>query len=271
MISIITWDASFRESFHTIDFFAKQKYPKDEFEFLWVEFYKNDNSMLLEKISEFPNAKIVNLNHDRLEKWHLGKCLNAGIKEAKGDILVLSDGDVVVPCNILTIIEKEHKKCHELVLYFRRWDEPAECHDNSKSYHIEYLKTVCVLKYPTNYSGTISIKKECLAEVNHYEEHDVFRGPGANGLELYIRLRNKGFSIKWHNAKLYHPFHLNTGYSSTNRQLMNELSKQHPWIKPYAGIAQSWVLKSREMDLSYWADEAAVDKFLSRLPEINLP
>ena len=268
-ISIITWDGSFRESFHTVDTFGGQDFSAERFEFIWVDFYNNQNPNLLEKISKYANARILNLNNDKNLPWHLGKCLNAGIKEARGNILVIPDGDVIVSKDLLNKIEKEHEKYKDLVLYFRRWDEPADFHDDFNRYDINYLEKVCVMYVPTNYGGLISTRKQTLASVNNYEESKIFSGPGANGLELYIRLRNKGFPVKWHQTKIFHPYHANTGVSYTDRNILNELSKKYHWINPYAGIAQSWVLKSREMDLSYWADEAKVDKYLSNLPEIS--
>lgn len=267
-ISVIAWDASFRDFFHTVDAFGSQRYPKDEYEFIWVDFYQNNNPMLAEKISRYCNARVLNLNNDRSTNWHLGKCINAGIASANGEILVIPDGDVIVDVDTLTAIEREHLRYDDLVLYFRRWDEPADKHDLNKSYGIDYLEEVCELTNATNYGGLISLKKHTLLEVNNYEEHDVFSGPGANGLELYLRLRNKGLPVKWHQSKIFHPFHANTGRSSTDRELMERLARKYAWINPYAGIEQSWVLKCRNLDLSYEANTGYIDECLSHLPNL---
>ncbi|MFZ2196432.1 MAG: glycosyltransferase family A protein [Thermodesulfovibrionales bacterium] len=265
-ISIITWDGSFRESFHTVDTFGDQDFPAARFEFIWVDFYANDNPKLLERISRYPNARLLNLNHNKSIAWHLGVCFNAGIREATGDILLLVDGDIIVQKNLLDIVEEEHSRYEDLVLYFRRWDEPTFARQKQRSYEVDYLDKICILNNPTNYGGALAIKKCSLAEVNNYEESEFFSGPGANGLEMYTRLRNNGFPIKWHNQKIFHPYHALTGFTPTDRGKMNELSRQFPWINPYAGIEQSWVIKSREMDLSFWADKRAVDNYLAKLP-----
>ncbi|QWV92458.1 glycosyltransferase family 2 protein [Geomonas oryzisoli] len=267
-ISVITWDASFRDFFHTVDCFGSQNFPKEDYEFIWVDFYRNHNPQLLQKISQYPNARLLNLDHDQSTQWHLGKCVNAGIAEARGEILVIPDGDITADADLLDAIRREHAEYKDLVLYFRRWDEPSEKHDAHQSYQLDYLQRVCELTNATNYGGLISLKRQTLQQVNNYEEHCVFAGPGANGLELYLRLRNKGLPIKWHTKKIFHPFHENTGTSSTDRAAMEQLAKMHPWINPYSGIEQSWVLKCRNLDLSCEANTGYIDQCLEHIPTL---
>ena len=269
MISIITWDASFREHFHVIDYFCSQEYGREQFEFIWVDFYRNDNPLLLDKIAKYPNARVLNLDNERSAKWHLGTCVNAGINVSRGEILVIPDGDIVAPPNLLRCVEVAHSECANLVMYFRRWDEPADKHDEERSYDIDYLKGVCILTNPTNYGGTISLRRDTLAKVGGYEEDPVFAGPGAAGMELYIRLRNAGLPIKWHSEKIYHPGHVGTGWSNTDRELLNRLAAQYRWINPYSGVEQSWVIRCRELDLHYMANDGNIDQYLSRLPSIK--
>lgn len=270
-ISVIIWDASFREYFHTVDAFGNQRFSQNQYEIIWVDYYNNENSALLEKIRKYPNAKLINLNHGRQEQWHLGKCVNAGIRASHGDLLVVPDGDVVVPSHLLSIIEKEHKQCEDLVVYFRRWDEPADKHDPVKSYDIGHLKKVCTLTNPTNYGGLISARKKTFKKVNNYEMHDVFSGPGANGYELYLRMRNCGLPIKWHREKIFHPHHTSTGESGTDRQALEKLAVQHPWIHPYAGINQSWALRSRNLLLGFEANNGEIESYLAEMPTLDTP
>lgn len=269
LISVITWDASFRESFHTVDSFGNQNFPRNRFEFIWVDFYRNENPMLVEKIARYSNARILNLNNSKTTKWHLGKCINAGIRDARGEILIIPDGDIMADDGILTAIEREHLKYNDVVLYCRRWDEPADKHDADKSYCLDYLEEVCELTNATNYGGLISLKKQTLRQVNNYEEHEAFSGPGANGLELYLRLRNRGLPIKWHDKKIFHPFHQNTGASSTDRKLMDQLARKYPWINSYSGVEQSWVLRCRNLDLSYEANNGYIERCLSHIPKLE--
>ena len=49
-----------------------------------------------------------------------------------------------------------------------------------------------------------------------------------------------------------------------------EIAKHYNWIKPYSGIKQSWVLKNRELDLSFMANDGAIDKYLEKVPSLEL-
>jgi hypothetical protein len=253
-----------------IDSFCGQEYSNDNFEFIWVEFYSDVAPDLKKRIQSFGNAKTICLGNDKSTKWHLGHCLNAGIDASKGHVLVIADGDVIAPANLLTVIEREHRLTDELVLYFRRWDESAAKHSQSRSYDIEYLQEVCTLNNPTNYAGCFSIKKRHMLEVNGYERSPVFAGSGINGMELYTRFRNRGYAIKWHpSLKIFHPSHPSTGGYATDKDRMQRLRALYPWLNPYAGIEQSWVLKCREMDLTFKAGEKEVEAYLRTMPVIG--
>lgn len=272
MISIITWDAGFRENYHTVDSFCRQNYNVNDFEFIWVEFYSYIHPTLANKINSYPNARLLCLNNAKTTKWHLGKCLNAGIKASKGKLLVIPDGDIIVPSNLLKIAIEEHQNINELVLYFRRWDEPENKHREHSSYDINYLDEFCHITNPTNYAGCLSIKKKHILKVNGYEESPVFSGPGISGKELYIRLRNRGYAVKWHPfIKVFHPYHNSSGSSSFDKISMKSLTNKYQWLIPYAGIEQSWVLRCRELDLTFQADENKITEYLLNMPKVISP
>ena len=267
-ISVITWDASFRERFHTVDSFCQQEFPENEFEFIWVDYYNNTNSELIDRLNRSPNARLLNLNNPRNAKWHLGKCINEGVKASVGDIIVLPDGDIIVGKNHLSVIESEMNNLDELIIYFRRWDEQKESHC-ANSYDINYLANNSVLTNPTNYAGCIAMRRASFELINGYEEHDSFAGAGANGLETYLRFRNAGLAIKWHKKKIFHPWHDASGTSDKMNDELVELSKYINWLKPYCGIEQSWILKCREMDLAYKANDGTVERYLQSMPVLN--
>lgn len=206
-ISVITWDASFRESFHTADFFGNQSFPQGEYEFIWVEYYSDVNPRLREKICLLENARIICLGGEGV--WHLGKCLNEGIRQSRGKVLVICDGDIAVEPDFLDTVWGIHNKMDNLVLYFRRWDEPKSAHDPSITLH--HLQEVCRLWNSTNYGGCVTTLRECINYVHGYEEHPIFAGAGAISKELYTRFKNAGFPIMWHpSERIYHPWHANT-------------------------------------------------------------
>ncbi|TBV25491.1 hypothetical protein DMZ43_11125 [Meridianimaribacter sp. CL38] len=266
-VSVIAWDCSFREKFHTIDSFCKQDYPNIDFEFIWVDFYSNSNPELLKKIALYENASLLNLNNDKKTKWHLGKCINAGVKQAKGALLVFPDGDIVVQKDHLSTIRDVLENREDLVVYFRRWDELQASH-GEKSYSESYLEEHTKLLNATNYAGCFALHRTAFETINGYEESDVFAGPGANGRETYLRLRNAGYAIQWHNKKIFHPWHPSTGSSDKYTEKLKEVAKHYSWVKPYSGLFQSWVLKQRELDLSYKASEGQVKQYLENIPDV---
>lgn len=268
-ISVITWDASFREKFHTVDAFCNQNFPKDKFEFLWCDFYEAKAPVLLKKISTYNNAKIINLKNTSITNWHLGKTINEGIKNATGDIIVIPDGDIIVDEEFLQNIENKFANTkRDLVIYFRRWDEP-ENKSCESSYNIKYLKENTQLYHPTNYGGCFAIKKNTFKNIGYYEEHKIFSGPGANGLEQYIRFRNYGLAIMWDEKKIFHPFHSFTGSSDKRSSKLKEAEKIIPWLSSYNGLEQSWVIKSRELSLNSKANDGSIDRYLRSMPSID--
>jgi hypothetical protein len=272
-ISVIVWDGNFRENLHTIEFFANQSLSKDDYEFIWVDYY-NSNDRVRKIISGHPNFKLVTLNNPTDDKWHLGMCMNKGVEEASGDIILLPDGDIVVEDDFLSYIRKEHEKHMDLVLYHRRLDEPASAHSTRSNSDIGYLKSVVKLTTPTNFAGCFSLLKSNFNKVLGYEEHNAFCGPGMNAMEINSRFRNAGLCIKWSTDKMiYHPWHpssTNAGEFFENRKFLQFVRGFYNWLNPYAGIEQSWIFRCRELNLDIRADAEQCKGYLSTMPPINL-
>ncbi|NIO79505.1 MAG: glycosyltransferase [Candidatus Aminicenantes bacterium] len=205
-ISVVMIDGSFRESFHAVDFFCQQTLAIEGYELIWVEFYDRVNPELEKKISQYPNARVVTLDH-KDEIYHSSLCFNAGIKESSGDIIFIPDADIAVEPYFLEEALKEHEKNHKLVMYFYRKEEEKK--DHRDHFTLEYLKKVCKFKNPSNYGGCLSVRKKWLEEINGYEQHPVFgSGFHANGIDVFTRFKNLGLQVMWHpELLLYHPWH----------------------------------------------------------------
>lgn len=255
-ISVITWDGSFRESFHTVDFFGNQSFPQREYEFIWVEYYSVVNQRLREKILLLENARIISLGGEGV--WHLGKCLNEGIRQSSGKVLVICDGDIAVESDFLDTVWGIHNKMDNLVLYFRRWDEPESAHVTSITLH--HLQEVCQLLHPRNYGGCLTTRRECIDYVHGYEEHPIFSGPGATSKELYTRLKNAGFPVMWHpSQKIYHPWHTNSLRGTDKLKLDQQL----------------WVIECRDSCVDHVASikQARLysDRFTPQIEDLKSP
>ena len=55
VISVIFWDASFRENLHAIDYYAEQKFLHGSFEIIWVDYY-NSTLKVEQRINKYKNA-----------------------------------------------------------------------------------------------------------------------------------------------------------------------------------------------------------------------
>jgi len=223
-ISVVMVDGSFRQKFHTIDFFARQSLPADDYEVLWVEYYDKLQAELSEKIRLYTNCRTITLNRD--DEYHSSFCFNAGIRESRGELLVIPDADVVVDERFLEMIWNDHCLNEKLVMYVYRWDEDANTASREPELH--HLRTVCSLKNAANYGGCLTVRKKWLLDINGYEQHPIFgSGFHANGLDIYTRLKNLGLHVMWHpTLKMYHPWHPMTRTESKSYDLQ-QLVIQH--------------------------------------------
>ena len=269
-ISILAWDADFRESLHTVDFFADQDLDQNDYEFLWVDYYQS-NDHVRKKVSQYANTRLITLDHDKSRTWHLGQCINAGAAQAKGDLLVIPDGDIAVEKDFLSSVLESHQNQMNLVTYHKRYDEPKEAACRESKTSIEHLKKKTRLINPTNYAGCLALHRDTFDRINGYEAHAAFAGPGINGMETYIRLRNAGCLIKWEPAvRIYHPWHPSSGSAGHNDlKALKEAKSAYPWIIPYAGLQQSWIIHRREVLCETRADEAGCDRLLEQMPGLD--
>lgn len=200
-ISVVMIDGSFRENIFGAEYFSCQDFAIDEHEILWVE----HSARAHPDLDRFPRVRVITL--DRPGTYHSSYCFNRGIAEAKGDVLVIPDADQIVPPDFLRRVWELHEAHDALAVYGYRWDEQQS--GDLRSFDLEELARVCVLRNPTNYGGCLTVRRKWLEEINGYEQHPVFQGGfHANGKDIHARLRALGLAIQWHpKLRLYHPWH----------------------------------------------------------------
>lgn len=236
-ISVVMVDGSFRENFHIIDSLADQTFPKEDYEVLWVEFYAAVNDSLKGK----DGMRVITLGNSSDKEYHSSYCFNEGIRQSKGEVLIIPDADVMVEPTFLETVWKEHQSCDRLAMYFHRLNEPKELHDKSKSYSLAYLKSQTRATTTSNFGGCLTARKKWLMEINGYEQHAIFgTGAHANGYDVNTRLKNLGLHIMWHpTERLYHPWHPGTEADSTRyklQHLMVEYKASTMMTKAFQGI-----------------------------------
>jgi len=226
-ISVIMVDGSFRENTFGTEYFAKQSFPKDQYEISWIEFYNTPNKNVLKQT----DIRVITLNKTGV--YHSSYCFNRGINEAKGEVLVIPDADQIVPSDFLEHVWKKHQEYDKLVVYGYRYDERHE--RALASFDFDELEQKCVLKNPINYGGCLTIRKQWLLEINGYEQHPIFgTGFHANGLDIYTRFKNYGLSITWDpDLKIYHPWHpytlIGAGQYTTQKKIIDWRALNQQW------------------------------------------
>lgn len=95
---------------NAINYLSKSDYPKDKFEIIAVDDRSSDKTpQILEKLKEnFSNLKVLNVKEGRNESNLKGKAgaLDNGIKQASGELILMTDADCEVnPKWISTIVK----------------------------------------------------------------------------------------------------------------------------------------------------------------------
>lgn len=261
-ISLIMIDGGFRERFDLIDSLNNQTLAKDKYELIWVEFYEDVDKRLKEK----ENLRIVTLKNKKSTVYHSAVCFNEGIKQSKGNLLVIIDADVIVPANLLEDVWNEHKDFDNLLLCYHRLVESKENHTGN--FDIEHLKSVCYLDHPSNTGGCATIRKKTLLAVNGYEMHKSYQG-GYHMCDqnLLVRLKNNGTLIKWHpSVRVYHPWHPGSGKCDRDRLSLSILKNTELTLKtlPYNGIDPTLNIQQKNYP-EFLIDRSVSQKFLNNI------
>ena len=208
-ISVVMVDGSFRERYESIEFMAAQSLGPEEFELIWVEYYDTIHPDLQRRIDARPGFKAIALG--KSGEYHSSYCFNRGITEARGELIVIPDADVIAEPDFLATVWQDHQQSDELVCYYHRHNEPKEKHRNTIC--LDHLRDVCELTNPSNHGACLSVRRKWLTRINGYEQSPIFAtGFHANDKDVYARLCSLGLMVRWNpGVKLFHPWHDMTG------------------------------------------------------------
>ncbi|MCS7044810.1 MAG: glycosyltransferase, partial [Gemmataceae bacterium] len=96
-LSVVLVDWRARESFHSLHYLNRQTLPRDEYELLWLEFYRHRPRGLVEAVAKSPSV---------LDGWlvagypdeciyHKHRLYNLGLLLAQGEHVVICDSDAI--------------------------------------------------------------------------------------------------------------------------------------------------------------------------------
>ncbi len=142
---------------------------------------------------------------------------NTGIKAARGELLVILDDDMEPAPTFLEAHHKAHHKAHQNspcsgilgtvpIRYDRTSPPVVQFIGRRFNHHLEHLrKSNNQLKLMDFYSGNFSISREVMLELNGFDED--FKLYGNEDLELFVRLKSNGISVKFSQEALAYQYY----------------------------------------------------------------
>jgi len=306
--SIISWDCSYRNFFHLIDGLLIQDYPKEEFELIYVEQrnkeianqhnHKFGLKTLEDRFNELRDKiqlRVLYLN-EVYTPLHWGKCVNAGIKVARGEIISIMDGDQLLPSDFLKKLTKYHLRYPDAVVNIHR--RCARYPVGVKSYKdwlrakIDFFECLdaCVDKYSPlpritgNKGPLISARRKYWEEINGYDPHPIWSTPFARlGGDVTKRLEiaAKTQSVALPDCFSVHPWHPNRVaplrendekvakfFALQERLISWSIEHNNPSWKSRAFYAEKLYKENKELVKEIISSEIEQDDFSSD-PSIN--
>ena len=98
-VSLILLDWSCRDSFHALDWLARQDAPREDYELIWVELYDRVVPEAMEKADV-----VITCGQQGTYHKHVG--YNVGLLHSKGQIITVCDSDAVFPPEFISSISE---------------------------------------------------------------------------------------------------------------------------------------------------------------------
>jgi len=188
--------------------FFKQSLAADDYELVVVDSFSTDGTdQMVESLK--PTCR---LNYLRRENKGKAAARNFGVSQAKAEIILLTDADMIADPDLL----KEHVQLHEkkpnvsiegVTLNLKKEipvDKLAPCHPEVEPYIKQRLKNGQKLKWSYFLSGNLSLTKKAFEEAGGFDEN--FSVYGWEDIELGYRLSKMGVKL------IYSPDAINYHY-----------------------------------------------------------
>ncbi len=236
-ISVILIDWGVRESFHCLEYLNRQTASRDDYELIWLEFYKRQPEDL-QRLAESARGQ-----HTVLDKWlvlgypdnllfHKHRLYNIGLLAAEGDVCVFCDSDAVFRPTFIENLIRAYEQTPNAVVHI---DEVRTI--NRRFYPFNYPSVEDMLGdgcinwdgatttglaakqdrlHGANYGACMAARRGDLLKVGGADEHLDYLGYVCGPYDLTFRLRNLGRRERWlSNEYLYHTWHPNqSGFNS---------------------------------------------------------
>ena len=138
------------------------------------------------------------LNYIRQPNMGKGAARNRGIKEAKGDIVIITDSDMIADARLIEehlLVQSRFKNvvCEGLTYNFKDVKKGFKAKGNLEPYIKEKIKPMKKLRWSYFLTGNLSAKKKTLIDAGLFDEE--FTGYGWEDIELGYRIHNAKIPI----------------------------------------------------------------------------
>ncbi|MFH0802162.1 MAG: glycosyltransferase [bacterium] len=266
---------------------ARQTLSPDRYEILLSDSNSNDATESVLAELSIPNLRILKRHNEGRSGAR-----NYGIEEARGDIVLFTDADIIADERLIEEHLNFHRQfpgdavvgCEVQVNTLEEYEEARAHPEGRRHLHPGSRKTLPWLYFLT---GNASAPKKTLLEAGMFDEN--FTGYGHEDLELGYRLIKKGLSIHYNPAAVNYHWHP-VGFEErcqkmrlAGRSTVRFYNKHRdPSIKPSLGWnplslfwhsllpEKGWVLSAclRKADTSHFCSEIVLQHhYLSGIKE----
>ncbi len=236
-LSLILIDWKVRESFHALEFLARQSVPRDQYEVIWVEHYNHRPAPLADAQRRGLIDQWIVLDRDDIYFKH--RMYNEGLLAARGELVTVCDSDACFSPNFVRSVLEAFERSGDqgLVLYHEEvrsdyrgfhpfpsgttWDDvmsaPGLMNWDARAGRPRALTLRYDPLHTLNYGACCTVRREDAIAVGGYDEHPQYHSFICGPYELGFRLLNRGHRELWHPDEwLLHTW--------------------HPWVRPDVDI-----------------------------------
>lgn len=208
--------------YETLLSITRSKYK--DFELIAVDDGSSPEQRLEDMVEEFPFIKIIRLENK--DKWYLNSCipLNIGIREAKGDIIVLQNPECLHVHDVLTYLSENiddsnyismstygiGRKITKLLSEYRNDHIVALLKSLPQQSYVGWESVGWynhTIYRPVHYHFCSAISRNNMAKLNGFDERFGF-GVAYDDDELILRIRRLGLALKIEdNLSVMHQYH----------------------------------------------------------------
>ncbi len=231
-VSLILLDWSCRESYHALDWLAKQDVPRAQFEVIWVELFDRVAPEVMEK------ADVVITCHQRgLYHKHAG--YNVGLLHSSGQTITVCDSDAIFPPDFVSSIIRAfdlNGAAPKASLVLMHYEQRSLVQYPKGLAKFEDVRKHKWLELWPNVGACMTVLREDALRFGGFDEHKSYRGYFCGPYDLGWRMINFGIPERWHDESvtLWHFAHPEPAGSYFTFSLSRWREIAHPHVEYHA-------------------------------------